>query len=152
MASDLRQQDAKVHGLNQQLSESLRLNAEMRGQMAMLGDEVQRAAADRASAAASVERLSRQFAEGAAALVEEQRRAAGEANAQQREESRRQQMQYMNDLSALNREVDAYRNEAQAAGGTLHSAVERLNARCGHNRHRGHRAWGLARSSRMSSC
>ena len=50
MASDLRQQDAKVHGLNQQLSESLRLNAEMRGQMTMLADEVQRAAADRASA------------------------------------------------------------------------------------------------------
>ncbi len=129
MAADMRQQDAKVQGLTQQLSESLRVNAEMRGQMAMLSDEVARAAADRAAAQASVERLSRQFAEGAAHLAEEQRRAAGEANAQQREESRRQQQQYMNDLAALNREVDAYRNEAQAAGGALHSAVERLNAR-----------------------
>jgi len=129
MAADMRQQDMKVHALNQQLAEALRVNAEMRGQMSALSDEVQRAAVDRASAQASVERLSRQFAEGAQAMIEEQRRAAGEATAQQREESRRQQQQHLADLAALNREVDAYRNEAQAAGGQLHSAIERVNAR-----------------------
>ena len=95
---------------------------------------------------ASVERLSRQFAEGAAAMIEEQRRATGEATAAQREESRRQQAAYMNDLAALNREVDAYRNEAQAAGGTLHSAIERVNARWGEGGQGrvGHNAlWGM---------
>ena len=95
---------------------------------------------------ASVERLSRQFAEGAAAMIEEQRRATGEATAAQREESRRQQAAYMNDLAALNREVDAYRNEAQAAGGTLHSAIERVNARWGEGGQGrvGHKAlWGM---------
>ena len=129
MASDLRQQDTKVHGLNQQLSESMRINAEMRGQLVMLQDEASRATADRVAAQVAFERLSRQFTEGAASMVEEQRRAASEAIAQQREESRRQQQAYLSDLASLNREVDAYRNEAQAAGGTLHSAIERVNAR-----------------------
>ena len=129
MASDFRQQDAKVQGLTQQLMESMRVNGEMRGQLAMLQDEASRASADRQAAQVAFERLSRQFTEGAASMVEEQRRAASEAIAQQREESRRQQQAYLNDLAALNREVDAYRSEAQTAGGTLHSAIERLNAR-----------------------
>ena len=143
MASDLRQQDAKVQGLNQQLAESMRINAEMRGQVAMLQDEASRAAVDRVAAQAAFERLSRQFTEGAASMVEEQRRAASEAIAQQREESRRQQQAYLTDLAALNREVDAYRSEAQQAGGTLHSAIERLNARSAEGQQRVSRVFML---------
>ena len=54
LTADMRQQDAKVAALNQQLAESMRMNAELRGQVAMLSDETHRAAADRASAQVSI--------------------------------------------------------------------------------------------------
>lgn len=71
MTSDLRSHDANIAGLTQQLSDALRVNGELRNQVAMLSDETHRAAADRAAATAFMERLSRQYADGTAAVMEE---------------------------------------------------------------------------------
>jgi hypothetical protein len=62
LTADMRQQDAKVAALNQQLAESMRMNAELRGQVAMLSDETHRAAADRASAQVSMQQQQGQMA------------------------------------------------------------------------------------------
>ena len=47
LASEIRAQDSKLQASSSQLGESLRQAAEMRGQLAMLGDELQRSSADR---------------------------------------------------------------------------------------------------------
>eukprot|EP00798_Chlamydomonas_sp_ICE-L_P028462 gene28461-31609_t len=101
--------------MSAQLGESVRMNAELRGQINMMGDELQRAAADRSAASMAVERLTRQFQEGTTMLAEEGRRAVEEANNAFRAESQRRQQQHLADISILNREVDAYRLQTEAA-------------------------------------
>jgi chromosome segregation ATPase len=129
MQQSFSQQEGRVRALEQQLGESLQRNVQLEGQVAMLNDGMQRAAADRVQAQQAFERLSRQFAEGAAQIVDENRRAAQEAEAAFRADAQRRQTQYLTDLQSLNREVEGYRSEAQAAGAALHSAVGQLNTR-----------------------
>jgi chromosome segregation ATPase len=125
----MKQQESRIAMLGQQLSEVSQAKSELVGQISRIGAELQRVSLDRAATQATLERLSRQFHEGTSALAEENRRAAEDALASSRQEGRLQQLLLLQELSALNREVDAYRQEAQAAGASLHSAVERMNAR-----------------------
>ena len=129
VTSEMRQQEHKVNLLSQQLGEAARMNAELKGVVSALQEEAQRAAADRQVAAASAERMARQFQESTATILDENRRMQGEATTAAKEESRRRQQQYESELAALNREVESYRNEAQGAGAHLRTAVERLHSR-----------------------
>ncbi|KAG1676158.1 hypothetical protein FOA52_004999 [Chlamydomonas sp. UWO 241] len=129
MQGELRQADSKVMQLSNQMSELMQRNAELAGQVAMLSDSAARAAQERAAAQAAVQGLSRQFQEGASAIVEENRRAAEEANTAFRMESQRRQQAYLQDLASLNREVEGYRAEASQAGQSLHGAISQLSAR-----------------------
>lgn len=105
MAADMRAQDTKLAQAQAGLSEALRGNAELRGALALLQDEAQRSAADRAAAQAAMERMARQFQEGVGAMASEHARAQEAADAGFREDARRRQAQHLADLQSLNREV-----------------------------------------------
>ncbi len=129
MATTMRDQDVKIASLGAALTESMHISNEFKEQAARMSMELQRAATERAATQVQLERLSHQISEGTSSSRLEVQRTAEQAQAAFREESRRQQGQYLAEISSLNREVEAYRQEATAAGAALRAAVDGLNSR-----------------------
>lgn len=93
--SEVRGQEAKLAAAQAALHEAVRLGSELRGQVAMLGDELSRANAERAAAQGAIERLGRAVSEGQAASALEARRQLDEQAAGFRAELMRRQQQHL---------------------------------------------------------